>query len=533
MLPPHEHPDNLQIRCPACGQRFNVGVDLRDRTVECGSCEHRFRIDDDVIIRSRKFYPGERRDPRLDMFARVPHAPSVSPNIQTVAYAPEPSHASFEPPSPLRTMVGIAAVLGMIFIGVLLMAGARYGGLLDGVSTLKRLSLAGFAGVAGGTLLIYANPRGRKKAAAVALLLLGGLLAVPFAFQTASEPVAPTRPSGIAQPGPVKKAAEPDRSSELADRMVLEPLLKETSRLVADGAPGHAVGVWLRNLRDSNKYLVRDYLINATGADVLNSNLFTRESDEWLLVLSGPSVSLESTTQAASKLGGDADATRIHEKLNVVEVTVNNAIFVAGPLEKLQDKNDPAFYDLNRRELESIDPDRVTKAVKRLADSEPKIYRDDITRLLIQHVRGADAALMGNLARALKIWSLPDDSKSAVALEGGLRRLRETGAVPPQDVVAFLVSRKAVSIAPIVDELWAADPMSWEPLYGELGPVIEPLVLKHLSDARISVRQSGVRLLGKTGTSKSVAAVSALANGSDPETKVIIDRALKAIQERH
>ncbi|MFD0894827.1 hypothetical protein KBB96_04580 [Luteolibacter ambystomatis] len=533
MLPPHEHPDNLQIRCPACGQRFNVGVDLRDRTVECGSCEHRFRIDDDVIIRSRKFYPGERRDPRLDMFARVPHAPPVSPNIQTVAYAPEPSHASFEPPSPLRTMVGIAAVVGMIFIGVLLMGGARYGGMLDGVSTLKRLGLAGFAGVAGGALLVYANPRGRRKAVAVALLLLAGLLAVPLTFTTASEPIASNRPVVPAQPVPVKTAQAPDRSSELADRMVLEPLIKETSRLAADGAPGRAVGVWLRNLRDSNRFLVRDYLINATGADVLHSNLYTRPDDEWLLVLSGPSVSLESATQAASRLAGDVDATRIHEKLNVVEVTVNNAIFVAGPLEKLQDKGDPAFYDLNRRELESIDPDRITKAVKRLAEAEPKIYREDITRLLIQHVRGADAALLGNLAKALGIWATPEDTKSAVALEAGLRRLRETGVVPPHDLVAFLVSRKAVAIAPIVDELWASDPTTWEPLYGDLGPVIEPLVLKHLSDVKISVRQSGLRLLGKTGTSKSVAPISALASGADPETKVIIDRALKAIQERH
>ncbi|MGC4016090.1 MAG: hypothetical protein QM755_16425 [Luteolibacter sp.] len=535
MLPPHEQPDHLQIRCPACGQRFNVGTDLRERTVECGSCEHRFRIDDDVIIRSRKFYPGERRDPRLDMFARVPHAPPVESRVQAVAYAPEPSRESFEPPSPLRTLTGIVAVIGMGLIALLLTLGARYGGALDGVDTPRRLMIAAFAGLVGGGMLLYANPRGRKKALAVALVFLAGLLSLPFICTAGSVPLESKRPATADQApsASVKETSEAAKLAALSERIVLAPLLTENSRLAADGGRGHAVGVWLRHLRESNRLLVRDYLIRVTGADVLNSNIFVRPDDEWLLVLSGPSISLDGVAQAAAKLGGDADAVRIHDKIGVVEVTVNNNIFVSGDFDKLQNKNDPAFYDLNRRELESIDPDRVLKAVKRLAEAEPKVYREDITRLLIQHTKGADAPLLGNLSKALSAWAVPDDQKSVVAVEAGLRQIRESKAVPPPEVVAFLVSRKAVSIAPILDELWAADPTSWEPLYGELGPVIEPLVLKHLADSKVFVRQSGIRLLGKTGSARSIAPISALANGADPETKVLIDRAVKAIQDRH
>jgi len=66
--------DLLLIRCPSCGQRFKVGDDLRERTVECGGCEHRFRIIDEVIVRGKKFYPGERKDQRLNRFHRVPLA---------------------------------------------------------------------------------------------------------------------------------------------------------------------------------------------------------------------------------------------------------------------------------------------------------------------------------------------------------------------------------------------------------------------------------------------------------------------------
>ena len=61
----HSNPDSslLLIRCPSCGQRFKVGEDFRGRSVECGGCEHRFRIQDEVIVRGRKFYPGERSNP--------------------------------------------------------------------------------------------------------------------------------------------------------------------------------------------------------------------------------------------------------------------------------------------------------------------------------------------------------------------------------------------------------------------------------------------------------------------------------------
>ncbi len=70
------NPDDLLliIRCPMCGQRFKVAEDLRGRTVECGGCEHRFRINDDVVVRGKKFYPGERKDPSLNRFQRVPLA---------------------------------------------------------------------------------------------------------------------------------------------------------------------------------------------------------------------------------------------------------------------------------------------------------------------------------------------------------------------------------------------------------------------------------------------------------------------------
>lgn len=528
MLPPHEEPESLQIRCPACSQRFKVGVDLRDRMVECGSCEHRFRIDDETIVRSKKFYPGERKDTRLDGFARVPHAPSHQPNIQTVQYAAEPSQASFEPPSPQRILAAIVGVAGMLVVAAVLFYGDRRGGLLDGVQFSGRLAIAAFAGVLGSVMVIYGNPRGRVKAIAVSIVFLVGLITLPFVFNKASEPLESKVPVGIA---PAKE--EVKLVDDRARIMGIEPLLRENARVSPGDARKAAVGVWLRGMRLSNKSKAMEYLLRATGASP-SSHLYPRDDDNWLIVLSGSSLPIEEISLLAGKFASDREDTRIHSDLGVIEVKVDNNVFVEGPLDKLQDKNSPAFYDLNRRELESIDLERSMKAAKRVADAEPKIYRDDITRLLTQLVKdaGVDPVKLGDLSRALTVWAPESDTKSVAEMTVAFQKLRAEKILPSRDMVTFLTNRKATMIAPLLEEMWVADATSWEPLYGNLGPVIEPLLLKRFPDTVGSLRQSTVRLLGRVGGAKSATVLQAAQAGADTEQRVLIERALKEISTR-
>jgi hypothetical protein len=528
-MPPHDETSTLQIRCPSCGQRFKVGSDLRDRVVECGACEHRFKIDDDSVLRSRKFYPGERRDPSLDSFARVPHAPSVLPDISTVQYAAEPSRESFEPPTPLRTLAGFAAVCGMLVAAALLGFGGGAGGILDGVAFPAKLGIAIFAGVLGGILLIYANPRGRKKAVLVSLLFFAGLVTIPVinqeGFRATAEPSNPSIEKRVVE----EPQVDPD--AELAAQIRLEPLFEESARLAAAGEGKRAVAVWFRGMKDSNKYLVRDYVIKATGASPANSHIYPRGTEASLMILSGSPESNAQIADAVRKLGSHAEATIIHEKLNVIEVNVDNSRFLTGSSEKLNNKNDPAFYDLNRHELESIDPERILKAVTRLADAEPKVYRDDIGQLLVEQVKIANTALLPVLCRALKIWTSPDDQAAITAVTAAVEKLHDEEKTIPKDSIDFLVSRKVISIAPILDELWNVDPTTWETLYGDLGPVIEPLLIKRLPELKGYMRRSAVKLLGRVGGEKSFKEISKITD-ADPELSVIVERAIKDIKER-
>jgi len=528
MLPNQEDPEQLQIRCPSCGQRFKVGSDLRHRMVECGSCEHRFRIDDESILRTKKFYPGERRDPRLDGFARVPHAPVVPPNIRSVQYADEPPHESFEPPAPQRTMAALVGGIGLVFAALLLTLGAKRGGLLDGYEMPSRFALAGFAGLIGGSMIVYGNPRARKKALMFAVASCLMLLSLPLMFREGSVPLGY---GVVAVAAPKKVDTTKDETAEIAKLIGLDPLVQENSRLASGGGSSRAVGIWFRQLRVSNKFLVRDYMIRATGADP-SSSLYPRDGEDWLMVLSGVTDSIENIAEAASKVGHDRDSTRILPTISVIEVVVDNNLFVAGPADKLQDKSNPAFYELNLRELNSIDLERGRKAVKRLAEAEPKVYREDINRRLILLLKEADTPMLGDICHALETWSEPTDQRAVAAASAALEKLDLNSTIPPREMVAFLVSRKATNIAPILDKLWSIDATVWEQLYGELGECIEPLLLARFKGASLPVKHSAMRLLARVGGKASLPLINSAREGADAELRVLIERAETAIHSR-
>jgi hypothetical protein len=115
--------------------------------VECGGCEHRFRINDEVIVRGRKFLPGERSHPALNRFHGFP-CPAGRVADRRAA-DPLQQHAG---PGGFGTGVTAANHRGggrrggMIVMALLLMFVASRGGIHDGMMLPNRLLMAGFAG---------------------------------------------------------------------------------------------------------------------------------------------------------------------------------------------------------------------------------------------------------------------------------------------------------------------------------------------------------------------------------------------------
>ncbi len=533
---PSPNPDDLLllIRCPSCGQRFKVGDDLRERTVECGGCEHRFRINDEVIVRGRKFYPGERSDPALNRFQRVPLPGGESlTGVQPIRYGNMPDPAVLEPASPQRIIAGAVGVAGMAFMALLLMFGASRGGMLDGMVLPNRLLMAGFAALLGTALLIYANPRARLKALAVGLLLGGGLMAVPFGFRTGSVPPDERAPARVGSAAGAKDTGAPEpavdaETAALRSQIGTDPLVTEINKLAAEASDKRAMGLWLRSLSESNRNIVRDYILRVTGADPA-SHLYPRDGGDYLMVVTGITLSIQELAKLASVLG---QTERIYPEISVIEVLVRNETFVEGPIDKLTAKGDPAFYDLNKRELESIDLDRVKRAVQRIAEAEPKIYRDDISRKLISLLGETGVDFKGNIASALTVWSERPGPAGDAALKELNRMIAEKQPIPPE-IVTLIVKEKNPAVIPILDELWFGNPMNWESIYGDIGPPAEAAVLRRFPTATGTTRYSAVRLLGRVGGADSLAVLAtAVTAESDSELKVLVAQAEKSIRAR-
>ncbi len=528
------HDDSLLlIRCPSCGQRFKVGEDLRERTVECGGCEHRFRINDAVIVRGPKSYPGERHSLDLHRFQRVPMSGGeVLMGGAPIRYSNMPDPARLEPISPLRIIAGIAGVSGMILLGLLLMLGAGRGGMLDGMIFSNRMVMVAFASLLGVGMLIYANPRARLKAFAVGALLCGGLVSVPFYFRGGSVPL----PSGtivsqnedlpaIGVPG--KNPQENNEIAALRNRIGTGPLVTEIERLTADGSTRRAAGLWLRGLSDSNRFLVRDYILRVTSADP-SSHFYPRDGGDYLLVVTGINQSLQELADLANALG---QTEKIYPEISVVEVRVRNDAFMEGSIEKLSKREDPAFYDLNKRELESIDLERVKRAVQRIAEAEPKLYRADITRKLISLLGDSAVDFKGNVCRALSQWSeKPGPASEAALIE--VRKLISVSKEIPPEMIALIVKEKNLKVIPILDELWVKNPMAWESVYADIGPEIESTVIRRMGTTRGTIRYSAVRILGRVGGAESLPVLTAAQVGADSELRVLVEQAQKSINTR-
>lgn len=529
---PSSNPDDalLLIRCPSCGQRFKVGEDLRGRTVECGGCEHRFRINEDVIVRGKKFYPGERKDPGLNRFQRVPlNLARSTPSVAPAFYQEPPAPSSFEPAPPQRVIAGAIGAAGMVLMSMLLMFGASRGGMLDGMTTHKRLLMAGFTGLLGIVLLVYANPKARKKAFMVGLLMAAGLVVIPIYFTVGSVPLTAADNGSEVQALREKPQRSKEQISldELREKINSKPLDEELARLKANHSSKHAYGVWLRDMGTSNRYQIRDYIQQRAAAES-QPIFYPRGDRDFLMLVTGTSRTLDEIGEIAGELG---TLESVHPELSLVEVKVNNETFIEGPIEKLTNKNDPSFYDLNKRELECVDMERVNRAVKRLAEAEPKIYRSDISSKLISLLKADWVNFKADVCSALMVWNDQPGKAGEAALQQASELMKTKSAVP-KEMIALIVKEKNPGVIPILLELWRSDPTQWESLFGDVGPAVEPVLISAFPGTEGPLRQSAVRLLGKTGGTASLPVLESASATADAELKVLIEKSVSSIRAR-
>lgn len=521
--------ENLSIRCPACRRRFSVDSTLMNRMVECGGCDTRFRISDDVIIHNRKFYPGERASADLLRFQRVPLPAGEPPKgLQTMRYEEFNHPERLGPATPQRIIAGIIGVAGMAMTALVLLFSSGPDSSISIMPLQNKLVVVGFVSLLGVILISYANPKARIKATLVGIMLAAGLISIPFFTQ--SKPPKATADDGFASlTGPATPPPDEDTDpfADLAERFGTLPLKKEQQRLDGGNGESKAFGIYIKEMVERNKYTAREFLIRDTGAGI-SSHLYPRGNDSYLMVLTDVRKTLKEVAEIAGKLGSTEE---IFPEIGVVVVRVDNKQFLGSATEKLNDRKDPDFYDLNRRELESIDIDRVKRAVDRLATVEPSLYRTDITRTLTELLAKPGITFHASISRALLKWA--DDPKPAA--DAALKVLKEyaaKGLPAPEEMVTLITKGGNPEAIPTIFDLWTQNPVLWDKHLEAYGAAVEPLVKGQINSQNAGLRRSALQIIGAVGSVESLPALREILEGNDPELKVLAERAIQQIEMR-
>ncbi|HEX5790711.1 MAG TPA: hypothetical protein VFY13_06135, partial [Luteolibacter sp.] len=249
-IPSKSGDDHLVIICPKCTERFQVDKSFKGRIAECGECRHEFPINDSVIEKQRKFYPGEKHDPLLKNVNRVstPLPQASDPNVPD-SFGSHSEPVVIGPPSPQRILLAVLSVFIVLITGVMLGFGRAPGGVLDGMSIFNQFIMAGFVTAMATGMLIFAGPRFRVRMLLVGLAMGSLLFTIPLVAWIAQpdgdEPTAPvTRPVAPEDP------SDDDNLSveELRYLIMTKPLDDERERLRKANSTKQAAGLWLRNL---------------------------------------------------------------------------------------------------------------------------------------------------------------------------------------------------------------------------------------------------------------------------------------------
>lgn len=516
----------IQIRCPKCTQRFRVGPELKGRMVECGACEYRFRVDDESLVKNRKFYPGEKKDPALLQYSRQPHPEFVAPaRLLAAQYAEAPDLDRVEPTSFGRVIVGIVGGAMMAFTLLILITGGSQNGFLDGVTMDRRLIIAAFAAVVGGVMIIYANPRARIKATIFALLGVAALISTPFYFKQGARKLVGSASNVDSVPPPIVEN-QGGSAAVLKVQVGYEPMNKA---LMEVGKEGRVVGIWLKELLGSNAELVENYLMRVSGASD-SSHLYPRLNENYLLVLINPKLSLEEMAVECGRLGR---VDQIVSDLYLIDATVQNSLFVEQPIAKLSDKTDGAYYQLNLRELQGIDSRRANEALLRLSLAEPIQSRNDIIKRMKELLAMCDREMLENLARALLVWSDGQDGAPEAMMEVAVPLYQKENDLPVE-VVIFLSKWQQPGIYPIMEKLWLSDAIKWEDALSKAGPKVEAWIIPYLVTGDNQQRISATRIAARVGGDDALSALQQALKGTDNiELQTSYQNAIDAIKQGH
>lgn len=532
MSAPQSDSSSLLVRCPGCRQRFKVDMDFKGRRVACGICDQKFIIDGEVIIRVGKSYPGDHRPRGLEKIQKIPAIAverAASSRVTTPAYA---SRELITPPH--RIVAGIIGSCIMLAMTLFFMFADDRGKMMEGALIIQKVGIAGFAALMGFGLILYANPKRRIKASIFAGFFACGLVSIPLLNQRATLFAQMQKPwhtpdQRVDVEALSGKSAREIELDAIRERVGMSPLEREIEHHRDKKTGLGAVGLVLTDLKESNRYAVRDYVFRVMNPHA-SSHIYPRNGGHFLFVLTGIPIGLDEVIELIKPLG---NVTQVIPELQLVKITIDNTIFVEPPSEPLTDRSSPDFYEMNLRELGSIDVERIQRAIYRLLESEPTSMRAEIAGKLRELLVEPGISFQAIIARAMRIWDDDLIAAADIATRAALE-IHERGDFMPAEIISLALENPSGLLEEVLVAEWSKNNLMWENHCIRMGERLEGRmaeVVEHTSDA--SLRQSAARILGRIGTLESLPALESARAEANPELVIIIKRAIQLIQDRN
>lgn len=528
---------DYQITCPKCTKRFSVAQDITGKTVECGQCDHRFKVtEEDITSIRERVYPGQHRGD--DFLNRIGKAQLGQAPAQKAVAAPKVEAIM---PSSFGQKMALGLGLSTLILFILIFFfGTEKDGMFEGVPLIKRYILGAFITLIFGGLTIFGAKNWAIKATFLVLLLSGGIFAlitlreVHFAPEIGTADL-PQNQSTEPTSAPVLDSAQiQTKVGYFGMERKIDELIAQNGDIV--NAQKLVTGLFIESLATTEFHEIEDHLRDSLDLPVtVGISRYKRQGDrDSLIVISDHPINFERFARLAADLG----TITTYPELRLISLEKSPDLFTKPSVANAKFMNDPnhvSFPTLNLQELSVLNRNRVETAITRLATypaGNELRYEGEITTELLRHLDTKhDSIVDQDLGQALIIWGKGNSTAIEKVTAKVKNRLNNDTPISAS-WIDYLIQNK-VEIAPVyLDQLWAKEPEKWASLYTTVDSSAQNRLLFHLETAPMNLKTSAVRILHKIGTSKALSGLAVAAKSPDSELKILAQRAIEAIKAR-
>jgi DNA-directed RNA polymerase subunit RPC12/RpoP len=531
---------NLQIECPKCSKRFTANDDLVGKTVECGSCDHRFLVkEESFFIERSKVYPGEnvkRDDDFLSRLGRDRSASESDRKEKSMVGGGQPRVDAIMPAGAGQN-IAVGAGISFLFLYAFIFAvGTSDGGIFQDMEKNARYVLGGFVCLVAGGLMLFGAKNWRGRAFLLLLTFGGGLFALIFV-----RPIHLT-PKAVLDPAPELglNESEPDPIALIREETgyyVIEDRLESLKGKFGGLASQHLVGIFIKDLASSQFHNIENYLkIELKIPPTEAISRYSRNNDKGsLIVISGFPIDFDLVVKICDPRLGRV---KTYPKLRLIDLelsALHDSKVTDDLRNKLSNPQNPSYFKENLNELRALDPLRRKDAVRELAgvpENVERRYGEEIIAEFIRLIRNeTDAQLLSDLGRALLIWAT-DNSVAVDIVSEKVEQMIRTDSTVPASFIDFLVKANGEKAPLLIDTLWSSKPEVWTAQYIALGVAAEERMIFHLNGPSIRITKAAASVLASIGTERALQPLAKHQSSTDSELKALVERAIAAINGR-